>query len=481
MKRAVLLMTCCLGLLSTTGCDADDSAPTHSARNPLFESSDKSKDNAEHRALEGPPRELPMGEGREYPGASKIDVTVPGDSIILADVAAVTPAPDNDNAITPASMPANATTLMAPETAAATTPAPLVAPAMTMPVAATANAITAPAITAAPATAAAPIVVAPAPMTMPMTMPMAPTETASTATAPSTETSTTAPIAPPALNGAPATSTAVIVPPPPMPFPADTQAATATASTTMTATSTAPGAFVSITSPVTSAPDQATTNIAAYETPMAQIYTAPPNGVIVPGSGYSLDKSWGTLTPLKNYPHRPNATSKAVYYSGTTLNNSIYFYGPKLPDFINGPDHSTFGPSSGTRSEMGGGQYFVDTYAGEYTRVVADSVYFAGNIVALPVLMIKDPPLAQRTSQDPEPNPTFHSSLATGGEIVPYMTPGKVEWQYPQAVNPYANNGQTGNEPGNPTYVPAPENAPAAVPDPFTQPATQPAAKYSGK
>jgi hypothetical protein len=77
MKNFAFLLG--LALLSTglVGCIEDDSVPYRTSRdNRLFDANDRSHENAEHRALEGPRPTTPVDNSRggEYPGQSALPV-----------------------------------------------------------------------------------------------------------------------------------------------------------------------------------------------------------------------------------------------------------------------------------------------------------------------------------------------------------------------------------------------------------------------
>lgn len=74
MNTSFILAGAVAGSSLLIGC-ADESAPNRRGieRPPLIQESIRSKDNAEHRELEGRQRELPSGGGKEFPGQSKID------------------------------------------------------------------------------------------------------------------------------------------------------------------------------------------------------------------------------------------------------------------------------------------------------------------------------------------------------------------------------------------------------------------------
>ena len=101
MKRVWLLMAI-VALAGTWGCEADESAPHRSTRDGhnLLTPGEKEKDNAEHRVLEKPQRDLPGGGGSEFPGQSAAPAKGPAvaaaagrQSIQTLDQAAFAPDP----------------------------------------------------------------------------------------------------------------------------------------------------------------------------------------------------------------------------------------------------------------------------------------------------------------------------------------------------------------------------------------------------
>ncbi|HEY4330352.1 MAG TPA: hypothetical protein VGN88_11495 [Phycisphaerae bacterium] len=72
-KLAFVLSISCL---MVTGCEADDSQPRHPRLATPLDPTEKAENNAEHRALEAPSRELPTGS-KEFPGQSNAAATAP--------------------------------------------------------------------------------------------------------------------------------------------------------------------------------------------------------------------------------------------------------------------------------------------------------------------------------------------------------------------------------------------------------------------
>ena len=78
MKRFVLTLAL-LGLAGLMGCEADESAPKHSARNGhnFLTPNEAARNSAEKRETEKPQREMPTGANGEFPGQSAVTAPHP--------------------------------------------------------------------------------------------------------------------------------------------------------------------------------------------------------------------------------------------------------------------------------------------------------------------------------------------------------------------------------------------------------------------
>jgi len=122
--KCVWLAIAVLSVAGLSGCEADESAPRHSARDGrnLLTPDEKAKNNAEQRELEKPGRELPTGGGAEFPGQSAAPARHPAVAAAgqpsVVTLAAVGP----DSALYPFTIcprhkaPAPPATLIVPET-----------------------------------------------------------------------------------------------------------------------------------------------------------------------------------------------------------------------------------------------------------------------------------------------------------------------------------------------------------------------------
>ncbi len=131
--------------------------------------------------------------------------------------------------------------------------------------------------------------------------------------------------------------------------------------------------------------------------------------VMAPDGDWAIDFAWGQGLTLKDYPHRPWAPTTAVYQDGTVTHNPVYYF--------NLPDHTSM-PPAGPRTQ-------------EITNAVIGFPWFLANTLALPVLMVLEPPLAVRTTSRGLGDPNYMGSIPTGGGVVPVPEQGTLRWDYP--------------------------------------------------
>ena len=128
-----------------------------------------------------------------------------------------------------------------------------------------------------------------------------------------------------------------------------------------------------------------------------------------PGGDWDIDFSWGQGLLLTNYPHRPWPETTAHYIEGETKHNPLYYF--------NIQDHLNVKQNDGS-------------VLGDWTSTAYEVPWFYFNTLALPVLMVLEPPLAQRTSRYASADPNFRGYLPDG-PTVPVPTPGTLTWEYP--------------------------------------------------
>jgi hypothetical protein len=129
----------------------------------------------------------------------------------------------------------------------------------------------------------------------------------------------------------------------------------------------------------------------------------------IPGGDWAVDHSWGQNLTLTNYPHRNWAPTTAVYQTATIAHNPTYYF--------NLQEHLPVKQNDGTlRGDLRSTSYEIP--------------WFYLNTAALPILMVLEPPLAQRTTAVPERNPDFMGHLPEG-PTVPSPIPGVLKWEYP--------------------------------------------------
>ena len=139
-----------------------------------------------------------------------------------------------------------------------------------------------------------------------------------------------------------------------------------------------------------------------------------PGSTQTPDGDWTIDNSWGQGLVLENYPHRPWPDSTAYYADGDIKNNPLYYF--------NFQEHVAMQQNSGT-------------YAADVATTLIEVPWFFLNTAALPVLMVLEPPLAQRTTQRPSADPNFRGHLPADGPVVPSPAPGQLRWQY-RFLNP---------------------------------------------
>jgi hypothetical protein len=152
-------------------------------------------------------------------------------------------------------------------------------------------------------------------------------------------------------------------------------------------------------------------------------------GAPVPGTPWSVDFSWGQGIQLQDYPHRPWPDTTTGYQVANVKHNPVYYFnvGEVLPQ---------------ARS--------AGTLRGDFVSDLYEIPWFYLQTAALPVLMVLEPPLAQRTSDRSSTDPLYRGYLP-GGPVVPAPIPGVMQWDYP-FLNP---DGSIKENATNPNFVPA--------------------------
>ena len=128
----------------------------------------------------------------------------------------------------------------------------------------------------------------------------------------------------------------------------------------------------------------------------------------VPGTTQEIPPYWGEQTVLKDYPRRPYPTTQVTYASGQILHNPVY-YG----DLFKRDYPSTYACP-------------VESVGQDYAEIP----WFYGETIALPVLMVIHPPLAQAQTRWTDDSPVYHGQLPATGRIDPVPLPGEIRWVY---------------------------------------------------
>jgi hypothetical protein len=129
----------------------------------------------------------------------------------------------------------------------------------------------------------------------------------------------------------------------------------------------------------------------------------------VPNIGLTIDHSWGEVLPLENYHHRDWPDMQTTYVPAIVKHNPVYYF--------NIQDHTSLP--------------LQNTYVGGWQSNALEVPWFFVNTLALPVLMVLEPPFAQRTTQQLGNDPIYFNYLPKGGPIIPSPTPGIIKWEYP--------------------------------------------------
>ncbi len=130
----------------------------------------------------------------------------------------------------------------------------------------------------------------------------------------------------------------------------------------------------------------------------------------VPDAEQSIDFSWGEVLQLQDYPHRDWPETQGHYEVADARHNPVYYFHVQ--------DLFPVAPANGT-------------YAGDAISTAYEVPWFYLNTLALPKLMILEPPLAERTTQREGSDPNYHGYLPDGGPVVPTPSPGVLRWEYP--------------------------------------------------
>lgn len=171
---------------------------------------------------------------------------------------------------------------------------------------------------------------------------------------------------------------------------------------------------------------------------------------IVPGTGYSIDPSWGSETPLASADHRPWPVSVARAESPGVQHNP-YYTRPLNP---------------GSTAEQTGAPSLVD---------FVEVPWWYIQVATIPVQMFINPPLAQNSSHLPidagEPKGQagiYEGYLPATGNIHPAPVPGKIQFVYP-----FDNQTPERNTGGIQQLEPATQRQTTVTTTPSTQPRPQ--------
>jgi hypothetical protein len=154
----------------------------------------------------------------------------------------------------------------------------------------------------------------------------------------------------------------------------------------------------------------------------------------VPDSPWTVDASWGQVMVLNDYRHRVWPESHTHYQVADVKHDPIYYF--SLQNVLSMPQND-------------GGAL------GDTTSTAIEVPWFYLNTVALPVLMVLEAPLAQRSTDRSGVDPNYHGHLPETGETAPTPTTGVLKWEYP-FLNPDGSVKEKDLNVGIPATRPAP-------------------------
>ncbi|MEI8194472.1 MAG: hypothetical protein WCI73_01040 [Phycisphaerae bacterium] len=163
-------------------------------------------------------------------------------------------------------------------------------------------------------------------------------------------------------------------------------------------------------------------------------YATPGKAMPVAGTGLEIPAGWGEPTVLASYPHRQWADTSVNYQTGTTWHDPNY----SRPLFDRGEKFERRSPDKGVlpgcpsayQQKQDLGILSVGNSAG-VVQDLLEAPWFVGQTLALPVLMIIDRPLDQRTTRPAGKDPLYQGQLPPTGPLVPAAQPGEVRYVYP--------------------------------------------------
>ncbi len=134
----------------------------------------------------------------------------------------------------------------------------------------------------------------------------------------------------------------------------------------------------------------------------------------LPGGDWAVDHSWGQGLTLNDFPHRDWPQSTATYQTINAKHDPLYFF--------NLQEHLPVKQNDGSTR-------------GNIRSVTYEVPWFYINTAALPVLMVLEPPLAQRSTSSPTQDPNYNGHLPDG-KTVPAPFPGVLKWELPANPQP---------------------------------------------
>jgi hypothetical protein len=135
-----------------------------------------------------------------------------------------------------------------------------------------------------------------------------------------------------------------------------------------------------------------------------------PGSTPVPNTPWVIEHSWGEGLPMQEYPHRNWPDTQANYTAANVKHNPTYY--STVQSHLNLPQNNA-------------------SYASNWGSNLLEIPWFGVQTLALPVMMVIEPPLVQVTTQRLGNNPVYLGHLPAAGEVMPSPLPGLIRWDYP--------------------------------------------------
>jgi len=132
-------------------------------------------------------------------------------------------------------------------------------------------------------------------------------------------------------------------------------------------------------------------------------------------NGMVIEGNWGTVAAMPEYRHRNWPDQQTTYVMGDVKGNPVYFTSLLVA-------YDYYDPARCEQCHAAGPNTIQNL------KDLADVPWFFGEALALPVLMVCDQPLAQKTTAFVVRDPVYQGYLPPAGEVRPSGLPGEVQW-----------------------------------------------------